>query len=180
MKRTIVLAVIVMLALTASSFAATATGALTVSATITPSLQFVFQSDASGVALSAGSGTSAATLAFPAVSAFGTAPTGVTLVNTPASSQFSISTNVGFLVNEANVAQVTSNNYTLKAALQTADSTNHWTVGSSATLTTTAATVTATGVYGTTATPFAVQIVIPYSNTSATISNTINFTVTTN
>ena len=179
MKRTIVLAVIALTVLSASAFAASASGTLAVSATINPSVTFVFQTDASGVALGS-SGTSAATLNFGTVQAFGgTVPTNVTLSNTPATNNFSVSTPVGFLVNAGNTTS--ANNYTLKAQLATADAVNTWTVGGSPTLNnTTAQTVTATGAYGTTATSLPVKIVIPYSNTTGAISNTINFTVTTN
>ncbi len=181
MKRTVVFAVIVLAVLTASAFGATytANGTLTVTGTVSPSLDFVFQSVTGGVALT-NSGTAAATLAFGTVQAFGTcAPTtGATCTNNLASGNFTVSSPVGFLVDLANAA---STNYTLKAQLGSADSQNTWTVGGTTVTNTSAATVTSTGAYSGTATNETVQVLIPYTNnTVLSLNNTINFTVTTN
>jgi hypothetical protein len=75
------------------------------------------------------------------------------------------------------VANQTSSNYTLTAALQTTDSTNTWALGAT-NLTTTAATLTSTGAYGSTAYTF--KLTIPFSAAAGAISNTLNFTATAN
>jgi hypothetical protein len=75
------------------------------------------------------------------------------------------------------LANQSSANYTLTAALQTADATNSWFLGATG-LTTSAATLTSTGAYGSTAYTF--KLTIPFSATPGAISNTINFTATAN
>jgi hypothetical protein len=170
------MAVLVALANPAAASAAAATGVLTVTATPTGSIFLVFNSDPAGVVLG-GTGTRTASLAFGAVSAFpipaGTCPTvGVTCVgtfaNVTASSPFDV------FVFKSNL---TSANYTLTAALGTADAVNTWTVGAT-TLTTTAATLGATFAYATN-NPLTLNLAIPNTVTAA-ISNTINFTATSN
>jgi hypothetical protein len=132
-----------------------------------------FVSDGAGIALGS-SGTSAATIAFGSVQAYGgTVPTGVTkTVN--GTTNWSLSTPIDVVVQ---VANQTSTNYTLSAGLQTADATNTWQLGATS-LTTTPATLTATGAYGSTAYTF--KLTIPFSAAAAAISNTINFTATAN
>jgi hypothetical protein len=176
MKKLLILtiaAAAVLLMPTFASAQATATGTLTVSATVTSSIQLVFNSDAAGVALG-GSGTSAATLAFGSVSAFGAAPAGVTI--TPGANSFTVSSPVDVKVTAANSA---SANYTLAAVLNTVDNTNTWTISGSGNLNT-PQTLTGTGAYGAN-TPETVTISIPFSDPSGTsISNTIKFTATAN
>ena len=73
MKKVMLLTIFAALMMISSAAVAqtTASGTLTVTATVTGSINLVFNSDASGVALSSGAGTNAATLAFGNVSAFG-------------------------------------------------------------------------------------------------------------
>jgi len=100
-------------------------------------------------------------------------PAGVTkTVNAP--TNWSLATPLDVVVELANQ---TSSNYTLTAGLQSADATNTWLLGAT-TLTTTPATLTSTGAYG--STPYTFKLTIPFSAAAASISNTINFTATAN
>jgi hypothetical protein len=153
----------------------TASGTLTVTANVTGSIQLVFNSDASGVALSSGAGTNAATLAFGNVSAFGTVAAGVT--RTVAANNFTVSSPVDVLVSKTNSA---SANYTLKAQLGTADATNTWSVGGVAVTSAAQATLTATGTYAAN-NNLPVAITIPFTSASGTsINNTINYVASAN
>jgi hypothetical protein len=149
---------------------------LTVTATVNSSINLVFNSDASGVALSSGAGTNAATLAFGNVSAFGTLASNITR-SVVAGTSFTVSTPVDVQVTTSNSS---SANYTLKAQLGSADAVNSWAVNGAAVTSASAATITATGTYGSNvAEPIA--ITIPFTTASGTnISNTINFTATSN
>jgi hypothetical protein len=154
----------------------TANGTLTVTATVNSGITLVFNSDAAGVPLSSGAGTNNATLAFGNISAFGPVAVGVTRT-VVAGTSFTVSTPVDVQVSKANS---TSANYTLKAQLGAADATNTWQVGGTTVTSAAAATITATGTYGANA-PEAVAITVPFTTASGTaISNTINFTATSN
>ena len=153
-----------------------ATGTLTVTATVNSSINLVFNNDASGVPLSSGAGTNAATLAFGNISAFGAVAANVTRTVVPGTS-FTVSTPVDVLVTKANSS---SANYTLKAQLGSVDATNIWQVGGNTVTNASAATITATGAYGSN-TAEAIAITVPFSTASGTpINNTINFTATSN
>jgi hypothetical protein len=174
MKRIIVLSLFIVLLASMSAMAATtATGTLSVTATVVGSVNLVFNSDASGVTLT-GAGTNAATLPFGSVQAFGgVVPTGVT--RTVAASSFTVSSPVDVYVTKNNSTSLT---YSLTAALGVADAVNTWTVNA-VTLTTTAAPITATGAYaGTGAQTVGLQI--PFTNNAASISNSIVFVATAN
>lgn len=154
----------------------TASGTLTVTATVNSSINLVFNSDAAGVPLSSGAGTNAATLAFGNVSAFGAVAANVTRTVVPGTS-FTVSTPVDVLVSQSNSS---SANYTLKAQLGSADATNTWKVAGNTITNAAATTLTATGTYGSNASN-AVGITVPFATASGTnISNTINFTATSN
>ncbi|HYX53914.1 MAG TPA: hypothetical protein VE783_10730 [Candidatus Limnocylindrales bacterium] len=175
MKKLILIAAALMMI---SSFAAaqtTASGTLSVTATVNGSINLVFNSDPAGVALT-GSGTNAATLAFGTVQAFGgTLTTGVT--RTPGTTSFTVSS--PFDVNVAK-ANLTSANYTLKAQLNAADATNTWQVGGVTVTSAAAATITGTGSYDTN-NAFTLALTIPFTTASGTsISNSLNFTATAN
>jgi hypothetical protein len=177
MKKVLVITIFAALMMISSAAVAqtTASGTLTVSATVNGSIQLVFNSDAAGVALSSGAGTNAATLAFGNVSAFGTVAAGVTRTTT--ASNFTVSSAVDVLVSKTNS---TSANYTLKAQLGTADAANTWSVGGVAVTSAAQATVTATGAYAANSN-FPVAITVPFTTTSGTtISNTINYVATAN
>ena len=163
-----------MIAMSSVASAQTATGTLTVTATVNGSINLVFNSDPNGVTL-AGAGTNTATLAFGNVSAFGAIGAGI--VRTTTATDFTVSSAVDVQVTETNSA---SANYTLTAQLGSADATNTWTVGSVAVTNAAASTITATGTYATNSN-FAVAITIPFTTASGTnISNTINYTATAN
>jgi hypothetical protein len=176
MKKLPVLTIAAAAVLLMPSFASaqTATGTLTVTATVNGSINLVFVSDNAGVALT-GSGTNAATLAFGNVSAFGAVAAGV--VRTTAANSFTVSSAVDVNVTKANSA---SANYTLNAQLGTADAVNTWQVGGVTVTSAAAAPITTTGTYATNSN-FAVAITIPFATTSGTaISNTINYTASAN
>lgn len=161
--------------ISSAAVAQTATGTLTVTATVNGSIQLVFNSDAAGVALSSGAGTNTATLAFGNVSAFGAVAAGV--VRTTTATNFTVSSAVDVLVSKTNSA---SANYTLKAQLGTADAVNTWNVGGVAVTSAAQSTLTATGTYASNSN-FPVAITIPFTTASGTlISNTINYTATAN
>lgn len=163
-----------MIGFTSVASAQTASGTLTVTATVTGSINLVFNSDAAGVALT-GSGTNAATLAFGNVSAFGAIGAGI--VRTTTATDFTVSSPVDVQVTKTNSA---SANYTLTAQLGAADATNAWSVGGVAVTSAAASTITATGAYAANSN-FPVAITVPFTTASGTnISNTINYTATAN
>jgi hypothetical protein len=176
MRHTLVLIVLLIAAFslaTQPASATSATGTVAVTATTVGSVSLTFVTDGAGITLG-GSGTSAASIAFGSVQAYGgSVPAGVTkTVN--GTTNWSLSTPLDVVVQ---VANQTSANYTLTGALQTTDATNSWFLGAT-TLTTSAATLTSTGAYGSTAYTF--KLTIPFSATAGAISNTINFTATAN
>lgn len=172
------LIVILAAAVIMTSFAAaqTATGTLTVSATVNGSISLVFNSDAAGVALSSGAGTNAATLNFGTVSAFGALAAGITRP-APTAIDFTVSTPVDVLVTKANSA---SANYTLTTRLNTADASDTWSANGAAFTNVTPGTATATGAYDSNV-AVTLAITIPFTTASGTtISNIVNFTATAN
>lgn len=180
MKKLVVLSIAALVMMMSSMAMAqagnTASGTLTVTATVNSSINLVFNSDAAGVALSSGAGTNAATLAFGNVSAFGAIAANITR-SVVAGTSFTVSTPVDVLVSKANS---TSANYTLKAQLGAADATNTWQVAGNTVTSAAASTITATGTYGSNAAE-AIAITVPNATAGGTsISNTINFTATSN
>lgn len=154
----------------------TASGTLTVTATVNSSINLVFNSDAAGVALSSGAGTNAATLAFGNVSAFGAIAANITRT-VVAGTSFTVSTPVDVKVTASNS---TSASYTLKAQLGAADATDTWQVAGNTITSAAASTITSTGTYGSNAAE-PIAITVPFATASGTvISNTINFTATSN
>src|SRR5215475_8207721 len=149
--------------------ATSASGTVAVTATVVSSMSITFSTDASGITLG-GSGTSSATIAFGSVQAFGgSVPTGVTrTVN--GTTNWKLSTPFDITVV---VANLTSSNYTLTAQLSSSDSTNTWQLNSTTVTSASAATLTTTGAYGTTADTL--NLTIPFSANAGAISNTINF-----
>jgi len=163
------------LMMTSLAAAQTATGTLNVSATVTGSINLVFNSDAAGVALTSGANTNAAALDFGTVSAFGAIP--ATITRTTTASNFTVSTPVDVLVSKTNSA---SANYTLTTQLSTADAVNTWAVNGTGFTNSTSATATAAGTYGTNV-PVTLAITVPFTTASGTtISNVVNFTATAN
>lgn len=178
-----------LLAVTAGHAQATASGSLGVSATVTSSLQLLFNTATGGPTLT-NAGTSNATLPLGSISAYGTEPTGVTLVAANDTSHgsctsgnpcFVVSAPVSVVVNQFNGS---STKFTLTAELATSDTTNFWAVGSETNaVTSTGATtiVSAGGTYGSGGNLETVYLGVPTASANNTsISNTIDFTVTAN
>src|SRR6266481_1112990 len=156
-----------------STSATSSTGTVAVTATTVASVSLTFVTDVAGITLG-GTGTSAATIAFGSVQAYGgSVPANVTkTVN--GTTNWSLATPFDVVVQ---VANQTSSNYTLTAALASADAINTWALGA-INLSTTAANLTSTGAYGSTAYTF--KLTIPFSAAAGAISNTLNFTATAN
>lgn len=151
----------------------TASGTLAVTATVQSSISLVFNSDASGVSL-AGNGTNAATMALGTVSAYGPLSAGVS--RSVAASSFTVSSPFDVMVSKANI---TSSNYTLTAQLNAADATNGWAISGNALSSSSAATLTSTGGYGS-STAYTLALTVPLSSSGGSISNTVNFVASAN
>jgi hypothetical protein len=97
-----------------------------------------------------------------------------------AGNSWTLSTPFDVLVQKGalDVIDLLSTSYTLTARLQTADIPDTWKFNS-VVLSTTAATITATGIYGST-TSYGFSLTVPFSASAAAISNTINFTAVAN
>jgi hypothetical protein len=131
-----------------------------------------FVSDPSGIALS-GSGTSSVSMNFGTLQAFGgTVPSGV--AKTVAANSWTLSTTIDVKVTQIGIL---SSSYTLTAGLQAADVLNTWKL-KTVSLSTTSATITTTGAYGTT--PESFSLTVPFSASAGAINNTINLTATAN
>ena len=159
-----------------------ATGTLTVTATVTSSIQLEFNTGSGGVTLT-GANTNAATLAFGPLSAYGTAPSNVTISNssTLCSNCFVASTPISLIVNQADGS---SSNFTLTAYASAPTSGEVLAVGSSGALSTssgTPTTITSTGSYGSGGNTLPVYLGIPTATGNNTgLSDTINFVATAN
>ena len=176
MKKLIVIFAAALMMTSLAAAQTTATGTLTVTAKVADSINLVFNSDGSGVALSSGAGTNAAALDFGTVSAFGTLATNVSRPSVTASN-FTVSTPVDVLVTKTNSA---SANYTLTTQLSTADAVNTWAANGNTFTNASSATATATGAYGSNV-AVTLAITIPFTTASGTtISNTVNFLATAN
>ena len=153
--------------------ATSTTGTVAVTATTVASVSLTLVGDAAGITLG-NSGTSAASVSLGSVQAYGgTVPTGITRTLN-GTTNWSLSIPFDVVVE---VANQTSSNYTLTAALQTVDATNTWQLGSTS-LTTRPATLTSVGAYG--STPYTLVLTMPFTVAARAISNTINFTATAN
>src|SRR5258707_15033099 len=91
-KLTLIALAAVIMMIPSFASAQTASGTLTVTATVNGSINLVFNSDAAGVALASGAGTNAATLAFGNVSAFGAVSAGI--VRSTTASNFTVTSAV--------------------------------------------------------------------------------------
>ena len=150
----------------------TSSGTLTVTATVESSIALTFESDAAGVALT-NAGTSAATMALGTISAHEAIATpGVT--RSVAATDFTVSSPFGVKVVKANS---NSADYTLAAALASADATNTWKIDA-VTLSTTSQAV-GTSNYGS-AVAHTMSLTVPIAATAGAISKVINFTATSN
>jgi hypothetical protein len=160
--------------LSVPAFATSASGTVAVTATVGSSVSLTFVTDPSGITLG-GTGTSAATISFGSVQAYGgVVPANVTkTVN--GTTNWKLSTPFDVVVQ---VANQTSSNYTLTAQLNTADAVNTWQIGAATITSASAASLTATGTYGTTV--YTLNLTIPFSEAAGAISNTLNFVATAN
>lgn len=149
---------------------------LSVQSASASSLTLTFSSDPSGIALG-GSGTSAATITFGNVQAFGGAvPSGVTkAIN--GTTNWTLSTPIDVLVSKTGCGNCAS--YTMTAQLQASDPTNTWTFGSVMVTSASPATVTAAGAFGS-STPYTFSLTIPFSEAAGAVSNTLDIIVTAN
>jgi hypothetical protein len=176
MKRTISTLTVVAFLLFAPSFLsaqATSGGSMAVTATVESSISLTLENDASGVSMT-GAGSNSATLAFGNIYAYGSfSTTGVT--RSTGASDFTVSTPFGVKVIKANSS---SSDYSLTAALNSADATNTWKIDS-VTLSTTAQSIAATSSYGS-AVQHTLHLDVLDSASSGDISNTVNFTATAN
>ena len=163
-----------LMAIPSAAFAQdTASGTLTVTATVESSIAMTFENDGAGVALT-GAGTNAATLAFGAISAYNTLSTpGVT--RSVAASDFTVSSPFGVKVVKANSS---SASYTLAASLASADAAHTWKVNAT-TLTTSNQNLGSSYAYGS-AIAHTVYLTVPFSASTGSISRVINFTATSN
>jgi hypothetical protein len=146
-------------------------------------LTIYLQSDASGLTLG-GSGSSAATMSFGTMQAYGgTTPTGVTkslgATNWTVSTPFDIKVTCTNLLSLLPCTIIMTPTYTLTAQLQSTDTTNTWQIAGSTLSSTSATTLTANGTYGAT-NAYTFALTIPFSEPAATIGNTINFVVVSN
>jgi hypothetical protein len=172
MKKTIFAAVLLATVLSASAFAATSSGTITITGTIDSSISLTVQS-AGGT--TSGTGTAAATSALGSISKFGSAPTGFTLAQ--GASSWTLSSTVGVQVVKANL---TSTDYTLTAQLGSAPASGvTWKLNGSTLSDSAATTLTSTGTYGSTGS-YSWDIVVADSASAAAIDNTVNFTATSN
>ncbi len=169
-SRLILTLVLSAFALTGVANAQTGSGTLGVSATVQGSINLTFVTDASGLAVT-GTTTSTASLPFGNVSMYsGTVPTNVT--KAVHATSFDLSTPFDVRVDLANSASTT---YTLTATLTAADSINTWSLGAIDISAAAPHALTAAGVFGT-AVPYTLKLTVPASATAGSISNTINFT----
>jgi hypothetical protein len=166
------LAVVSFIGISNNAFAATSSGSLAVTGSITSSIAFTVE--AAGGNSPSGLGTNAASTALGSVSKSGSAPTGFTL--TPAASSWTLASNVDVKVVKANSSSAT---YTLSAQLASAPATGvAWSLNSVA-LSGTVASLTVLGAYD--ATPsYPWTIVVQDSAASGSFNNTINFVATSN
>lgn len=177
MKQTVALRIALgaLAVLGVASAQTTSGGTMGVTADIQGSINLIFSTATGGFAVT-GTGTATASLPFGSVQMYGgTVPTNVTRTLTGITS-FTLSTPINV---EVDLANQTSANYKLLATLNAADIVNSWTFN---TVAVTAAGVVpqiATGTYGAAA-PFVFAVTIPASNTSGSLSNSLNFTATAN
>lgn len=170
--KNVVLAAAALMMFAAVASADTASGTLTVTATVDSSINLTIES-AGGT--TSGTGTAAATSALGSISKYGSAPTGFTLAR--AASDWTLSSTVGVNVDKANL---TSTDYTLVAQLGSAPASGiNWKLNGSTLSDSAATTLTSTGTYGSTGS-YSWDIVVADSAAAAAIDNAINFTATSN
>jgi hypothetical protein len=171
-RKSMLLFVAVVVALSLNAVAATSSGTLTVTGTVDSSISLTIES--AGGATS-GTGTAAATSDLGSISKYGSAPTGFTLAR--GASNWTLSSTVGVQVDKANL---TSTDYTLTAQLGSAPASGvAWKLNGSTLSDSAATTLTSTGTYASVGS-YSWDIVVADSAAAAAIDNTINFTATSN
>jgi hypothetical protein len=141
-------------------------------------LTISIQTDASGIMLG-GSGTSAATMSFGTMQAYGgSTPSGVTkgvgTTNWTISTPLDVKVTCTNLLNLLPCTILLTPTYNLIAQLQTNDAVNTWKIGGSTLSGSTPVTITANGTYGSVV-AYTFALTIPFTEAATTISNTINF-----
>ncbi len=160
-------------AVTAQQAATSASATMGVSITVSGSVSFVLQSDASGFGLT-NSGTPTVTATLGTMSAYGgTVPAGIT--RTINGLTWKIGTPFDVVVLVSNLVTA---NYTLTAQLQNLDLLNIWDINSIVLTSVVPSVLTVTGVYG--STPMTFHLTIPFSEIAGPVSNTISFVATCN
>jgi hypothetical protein len=153
----------------------TSGGTMGVTADIEGSINLLFSTATGGFAVT-GTGSATASLPFGNVQMYGgTVPTNVTRTLT-GKTAFTLSTPINVEVDLANQA---SDNYSLLGTLASADAVNTWTFNAIAVTSAGATPQVTAGTYGSAA-PYVFAVTIPASNTSGTLTNSINFTATAN
>lgn len=151
----------------------TSSGTLNATLVNKSGIAIMFNSDASGVALS-GSGTSAAGLNFGTIAMYQPAPAGVTLTRT--ATTFTVSSPFDVYVD---IGGTTSPSYRLQAKLASAPGVYTYQVDA-VTLSTTLATITAADPNYHANVLHTMYLTIPASAPAGAVSNTVQFTVTAN
>jgi predicted secreted protein len=166
------IAVLSVVAISSSAFAATSSGTLTVTGTVQSSISLTVES-AGGT--TSGTGTGAATSDLGTISRFSAAPTGFTLAR--GASDWTLSSTVGVKVEKANL---TSTDYTLTAQLGSAPASGIvWKLNGSTLSDSSDTTLTSTGTYASTGS-YSWDVVVANSAAAAAIDNSISFTATSN
>ena len=176
MKTRFVLATLLSaLVITGAARAQTGSGTLGINATIQGSINLTFLTDASGMAVT-GTSSSTASLPMGTVSMYGgTVPAKVTKTVNGAAVSFNLSTPFDVRVDLANSSSTT---FTLSAMLSAADSINVWTLGPTNISSGASFAVTSAGVYAM-AVPYTLKLTVPATAIGA-ISNSISFTAIAN
>lgn len=173
MKRTLIIAAIVALVLPTAAMAQTASGTLTVTATVQSSMTLVFSTAPAGVALG-GNNTNAATLAFGNVSAYGTIAT-PNVTRSVNAADFTVSSPVLVVANKSNIANPT---FRMQARVDVADTTVV-TFGGVA-LTAVDQDITTAGAWGAAGNSETVMLTIPFTTAAGGINKVISVTATPN
>jgi hypothetical protein len=153
----------------------TGSGTLGVTATVVGTLNLTFATDPSGIAVT-GTGTGIASMPFGNVQMFGGTPAAHVTKTVNGMTSFTLATPFDIRMDLANTTSAT---YSLSAALSTADATNTWSVAGVNISNGAPFAITATGAYAT-ASPYVFNLTIPATETAGLITNTINFTATSN
>jgi CheY-specific phosphatase CheX len=149
-------------------------GTLGMSGSVQGSILVTFTTDTGGMTVT-GTGSSAGTLPFSTIQMYGGSVPGNVTKSLTSNTAFTLSTTVAVQVD---IANATSDNYTLNASLNSADSNHSWKFNGT-TLTTTPQAVDSSGTYGQ-ANSYAVVLGVSASSPASALTNTINFSAVAN